>query len=57
MIKEIKAILWGVLGIRKKENFEKDINSINPLKLILSGFIILLLFIFILIFIIKFMVL
>lgn len=52
-----KVILWGFLGVRQKDEFLNDIQKVNPLYLILSGFVGVILFVGILIFIIKFLVL
>ncbi|APW39793.1 hypothetical protein RD110_23475 [Rhodoferax koreense] len=35
----IKAVGWGLVGIRKRSGFESDLVKINPLHLIVVGLV------------------
>ena len=35
----LKAVLWGFLGIRKRSEYEKDIQRLNPLHLVAMGIV------------------
>jgi Protein of unknown function (DUF2970) len=56
-IRTIQIILWAFLGIRKKEEFNKDIQVINPITLIFVGIFLTLLFVIGLVLLIKYVVL
>lgn len=52
-----KAVLWSFFGVRRRANYEQDAQNLNPVHVILMGLVAAGLFIAILIFIIKFVVL
>jgi preprotein translocase subunit Sec61beta len=52
-----KAVLWSFFGVRKRANYEQDAQNLNPVHVVLMGLVAAGLFIAILIFIIKFVVL
>ncbi len=56
-LRTIKIVLWSFLGIRKREEFDKDIKIINPITLIFTSIVLTLIFVIGLILIIKFVVL
>ncbi len=57
LFRTVRIVLWSFLGIRKREEFDKDIKIINPITLIFTGIILTLLFVIGLIVFIKFVVL
>lgn len=57
LFRTVIIVLWSFLGIRKREEFDKDIKIINPITLIFTGIILTLLFVIGLIVFIKFVVL
>jgi hypothetical protein len=52
----VKAVLWGFLGVRRNTDYQDDIAKLNPLHLVVVGLVIALLFVFILIFVVKWVV-
>ncbi len=57
LFRTVIIVLWSFLGVRKREEFDKDIKIINPIILIFTGIILTLLFVIGLIVFIKFVVL
>ena len=53
----VKAVFWSFVGIRKKAGYEKDAATINPVHVIIAGIIGAILFVLVLVFIVKFLVL
>ncbi|GGC88596.1 DUF2970 domain-containing protein [Undibacterium terreum] len=49
----VRAVLWSFLGIRKGKDYEKDVEQLNPIHVIIAGIIGAILFITILILIVK----
>lgn len=49
----IKAVLWSFLGIRKKSDYEKDTQQLNPVHVIIAGIIGTFIFVAILLLIVK----
>jgi len=45
----MRAVAWGLLGIRKGKGHEEDFSRLNPLHLILAGLMATALFVFLLI--------
>ena len=41
----VRAVLWGFLGVRRKADYQKDIDRLNPLHLIAVGLVLALLFV------------
>jgi hypothetical protein len=35
----IKAVLWSFFGVRKKSDYEKDAQQLNPVHVIIAGII------------------
>jgi hypothetical protein len=52
----VKAVLWGFLGVRRNTDYQDDIAKLNPLHLVVVGLVMALLFVFILIFVVKWVV-
>lgn len=49
----MKAVFWSFFGIRKKSDYEKDTQQLNPVYVIIAGLIGALIFIATLLFIVK----
>lgn len=49
----MKAVLWSFFGVRKKSDYEKDAQQLNPVHVIIAGLIGALIFIATLILIVK----
>lgn len=49
----LKAVFWSFLGIRKKNDYERDAAQLNPVHVIIAGIIGALVFIFTLVMIVK----
>lgn len=49
----MKAVFWSFLGIRKKSDYEKDAQQLNPVHVIIAGLMGALIFIATLIMIVK----
>ena len=49
----MKAVLWSFFGIRKKSDYEKDAQQLNPVHVIIAGLIGALVFIVTLLLIVK----
>ncbi len=45
LITTVRAVLWGFLGVRRKDDYQKDIERLNPLHLIAVGLVLALLFV------------
>lgn len=41
----MKAVLWSFVGLRSRGEFEEDVTQLNPLHIVLAGFIVLIMFI------------
>jgi len=39
MLKYIKAVAWSFIGIRNSREYEKDIQSLKPIHVIVAGII------------------
>ena len=39
MLKYIKAVAWSFIGIRNSREYEKDIQSLKPMHVIIAGII------------------
>lgn len=52
----LRAVFWSFLGIRKKSDYEKDAAKLNPVHVIVAGFIGAAVFITSLILIVKYVV-
>ena len=39
MLKYIKAVAWSFIGIRNSREYEKDIQSLKPIHVIIAGII------------------
>nr|WP_236904111.1 DUF2970 domain-containing protein [Comamonas serinivorans] len=53
MLRAFQTVAWSFLGIRKNSEFQRDLQSVNPLHIIAVGLVLLLLFIGVLLLIVK----
>ncbi|WP_151635465.1 DUF2970 domain-containing protein [Noviherbaspirillum aerium] len=49
----IKAVLWSFFGVRKRSDYEKDAEQLNPVHVIIAGIIGAIIFIATLLLIVK----
>jgi hypothetical protein len=52
----VRAVLWAFLGVRRRADYQEDIDRLNPLHLMAAGVVIALLFVFALIFLVNWVV-
>lgn len=45
----MRAVIWSFFGVRKSSEYEKDVNQLNPLHVIIAGILMAVVFIAILI--------
>ncbi|ARU04248.1 hypothetical protein CCO03_05750 [Comamonas serinivorans] len=53
ILRAFQTVAWSFLGIRKNSEFQRDLQSVNPLHIIAVGLVLLLLFIGVLLLIVK----
>jgi hypothetical protein len=41
----VKAVLWSFIGVRRRSDFQDDVAKLNPLHLVVVGFVMALLFV------------
>ncbi len=44
-VRTVKAVLWSFIGLRSREEFQKDVAQLNPIHLIAVGLALALLFV------------
>ena len=49
----VKAVFWSFFGVRKKSDYEKDAQQLNPVHVIIAGLIGALIFVVTLLLIVK----
>ena len=49
----MKAVLWSFFGVRKRSDYEKDVERLNPVHVIIAGLFAALVFVLILVMIVK----
>lgn len=49
----VKAVLWGMMGIRKGKGYQDDASSLNPVHLILAGLLAAAIFVIVLVLIVR----
>ena len=45
----MKAVAWSFFGVRKSADYERDVNQLNPLHVVIAGIIAAVLFIIVLV--------
>ena len=53
----MKAVIWSFFGLRRKGDFDKDVEKLNPIHVIIAALIGVALFVGVLISVVKFVVL
>ena len=53
MLKYIRAVAWSFIGIRNSREYEKDIQSLKPIHVIVAGIIGCILFVVFLLIMVK----
>jgi hypothetical protein len=43
LLQTVRAVLWSLIGLRKASEYQRDMESINPLHIVLVGLVALLL--------------
>ncbi len=56
-INSLVAVLWGFLGVRDRSRAHEDYKRLTPLQVIAAGLLMGFLFVFVLIFLVRFVVL
>jgi hypothetical protein len=56
MWRTIQAVLWSFFGVRKRRDHESDLQSLNPVHVIIAGIVAAAVFVFTLIFIVRLVV-
>jgi hypothetical protein len=49
----MKAVFWSFFGVRKKSAYEKDVEKLNPVHVIIAGVLAAVVFVVVLILIVK----
>ncbi len=49
----LRAVLWSFIGVRKRQDYQQDASSLNPLAVVVAGLIAGALFIFTLVMIVS----
>lgn len=52
-IQTMKAVAWSFFGVRKGSEYEKDVNQLNPLHIVIAGVIGAVLFVVVLLLIVN----
>jgi hypothetical protein len=52
----LKAVVWSFLGVRRGADYEKDLNQLNPVHLIIAGVLVAALFIGSLVLLVKWVI-
>ena len=55
-MKTIRAVLWSFIGIRNSKEYQKDISSLKPINVIVTGIILAVLFVLSLLAIVKILI-
>ena len=48
-LQTMKAVAWGIFGVRKNKGYNEDISKLNPIHLIIAGVIAAVLFVVVLV--------
>ena len=52
----MKAVAWSFFGIRKGSDYEKDVNQLNPVHLVIAGVVAAALFVIVLVVLVKWVI-
>jgi diacylglycerol kinase len=53
LIRTVKAVLWSFVGLRKKSEYEQDVQQLNPVHVVIVGLVAALLFVIGLVFLAR----
>jgi hypothetical protein len=56
LFRTVRAVLWSFFGIRKASEYQKDIDELNPLIIIIVGFLAAIVFVMALIVLVNWIV-
>jgi diacylglycerol kinase len=45
LARTVKAVLWSFVGLRKKSDYEQDVQQLNPIHVVIVGLVAALLFV------------
>ncbi|TSE28115.1 hypothetical protein Tther_02347 [Tepidimonas thermarum] len=52
----VKAVLWSFLGLRRRADFERDVQQLNPIAVLATGVVMAFVFIAVLMLIVRWVV-
>lgn len=38
MLRTVQAVIWSFVGLRSRQEFEKDTQQLNPIHVVIAGF-------------------
>ncbi|TSE26139.1 hypothetical protein Tsedi_00952 [Tepidimonas sediminis] len=53
LLATVRAVLWGFLGLRRRSDFEQDVQRLNPIAVMATGVVLALLFVVLLMAIVR----
>jgi diacylglycerol kinase len=53
LTRTVKAVLWSFVGLRKKSEYEQDVQQLNPIHVVIVGLVAALLFVIGLVFLAR----
>jgi hypothetical protein len=56
IVRTFKAVAWSFFGVRKASEYEKDVNQLNPVHVIVAGIVTAALFVLALVLLVKWVV-
>jgi hypothetical protein len=56
LLRTFKAVAWSFFGVRKASEYEKDVNQLNPVHVIVAGVVAAALFVLVLVVLVKWVV-
>jgi len=52
----VKAVLWSFIGLRRRADFERDVQQLNPIAVLATGVVMAFVFIIVLMLIVRWVV-
>ncbi|MBV8124804.1 MAG: DUF2970 domain-containing protein [Burkholderiaceae bacterium] len=56
LLRTIKAVAWSFLGIRKGAEYDKDVNQLNPVHVVIVGVLAVIVFVVALVLLVNYVV-
>jgi hypothetical protein len=56
LVRTIKSVTWSFVGLRSRAEFEKDTQQLNPIHVVVAGFVGVLLFVGVLVLLVNWVV-